>query len=174
MDAVRQTAQILRVLALDDLDDRPLGSDIVLDPAHIESEARKYSVPVMLHGPAYALLRPEFADLRKTALARRAGPVHRVLIAPGMMDAAGLAPLALEALKGTGMQAEVVMGSMAQSVDRVRAMVAINPDWTLTLDATDMAARMTAADLCIGAGGGTSWERCCLGLPSVVVAAAGN
>lgn len=174
VDAVRQIAPNLRVLALDDLDDRPLGSDIVLDPAHMEGEIRKYPVPVMLHGPAYALLRPEFAALRKAALARRAGPVKRVLIAPGMMDAAGLAPLALDALNGTGLKAEVVMGSMAQSVDRVREMVAYNPDWTLTLDATDMAVRMTAADLCIGAGGGTSWELCCLGLPSVVVAVAEN
>jgi spore coat polysaccharide biosynthesis predicted glycosyltransferase SpsG len=37
-----------------------------------------------------------------------------------------------------------------------------------------MAALMTDADLAIGAGGSTNWERCCLGLPGVVVETAEN
>ena len=37
-----------------------------------------------------------------------------------------------------------------------------------------MAARMAEADLAIGAGGGTSWERCCLGLPSLLIPVAEN
>lgn len=164
----------LRVLALDDLDDRELGSDMVLDPARMGMSARQYSVPAALHGPQFALLRPEFAQLRPAALARRGGPVRRVLIVPGIMDAAGLAPAALRALDGIDLQVEVVMGAASQSVDEVKAMVATNPYWTLTLDATDVGQRMVAADLCIGAGGGTAWERCCMGLPSVVVAVARN
>lgn len=164
----------MRVLVLDDLDDRDLASDLVLDPARMGSAARKHPVPAALDGPQFALLRPEFAALRPAALARRGGPVRRVLILPGMMDAAGLAPAALRALDGTGLQAEVVMGSASQSVGEVQAMVAGREGWTLTLDATDMAQRMVDADLCIGAGGGTAWERCCMGLPSVVVAVADN
>jgi UDP-2,4-diacetamido-2,4,6-trideoxy-beta-L-altropyranose hydrolase len=174
VEAVKRAVPDIRVLALDDLDDRPLGSDIVLDPAHLATAGRKFPAPVMLHGSTYALLRPEFYEFRKLSLARRDGHVRKVLVTPGMMDAVGLAPLALEALDDTDLQVEVVMGSKAQSVDRVRRMVAKNPDWSLTLDATDMASRMLGADLCIGAGGGTSWERCCLGLPSVVVAVADN
>ena len=174
VEAVRWNAPNIRVLALDDLDDRPLGSDIVLDPAHLATEGRKFPAPTMLHGSTYALLRPEFYAFRKLSLARRDGRVRKVMVTPGMMDAAGLAPLALEALDGTGLQVEVVMGSKAQSVERVRGMVAKNTDWSLTLDATNMASRMSGADLCIGAGGGTSWERCCLGLPSVAVAVADN
>ena len=38
----------------------------------------------------------------------------------------------------------------------------------------DMAGVMAAADLSVGAAGGTSWERCCMGLPSVVVVLAEN
>jgi spore coat polysaccharide biosynthesis predicted glycosyltransferase SpsG len=38
----------------------------------------------------------------------------------------------------------------------------------------DMAARMSLADLSIGAAGGTSWERCCLGLPTLLVILAEN
>ena len=172
--ALRAARPDMRVLALDDLDDRELGSDLALDPARIESAARRHPVPATLDGPQYALLRPEFAALRPAALARRDGTVRRVLILPGMMDAAGLAPAALRALAGTGLQVEVVMCSASQSEAQVQAMVATCADWTLTLDATDMAQRMADADLCIGAGGGTAWERCSMGLPSVAVAVADN
>jgi spore coat polysaccharide biosynthesis predicted glycosyltransferase SpsG len=38
----------------------------------------------------------------------------------------------------------------------------------------DMARRMAESDLAIGAAGGTAWERCCLGLPSLLVVLADN
>ena len=38
----------------------------------------------------------------------------------------------------------------------------------------DAAMLMSQADLAIGAGGGTSWERACVGLPTIVAATAGN
>lgn len=165
----------LRVLALDDLGDRPLGSDLLLDQTRLPPVTPRFPALAALTGPDYALLRPEFAALRPAALARRTGPVRHVLVAPGMADAAGLAPLALHALAGfRDLTAEVVMGAASQSAAEVAALVATNPRWRLTLDATDMAARMAAADLCIGAGGMTTWERCCLGLPTVLVAVAGN
>ncbi|WP_210199533.1 UDP-2,4-diacetamido-2,4,6-trideoxy-beta-L-altropyranose hydrolase [Phaeovulum vinaykumarii] len=172
---IRAACPGLRVLALDDLDDRDTGADMVLDPGHLDRRApRRHPVPATLPGPDFALLRPEFAAHRAAALARRGAGVRRVLILPGMMDAAGLAPLALDALAGRDLEAEVVMGASAQSVAAVRARIADRPGWSLTLDATDMAQRMSTADLCIGAGGGTSWERCCLGLPTLAVAVAEN
>jgi UDP-2,4-diacetamido-2,4,6-trideoxy-beta-L-altropyranose hydrolase len=38
----------------------------------------------------------------------------------------------------------------------------------------NMAEIMSKSDLCIGAGGSTSWERCCLGLPTISFAIADN
>jgi UDP-2,4-diacetamido-2,4,6-trideoxy-beta-L-altropyranose hydrolase len=166
----------LKVLALDDLDDRALGSDLVLDPARLDSAGRNYPVLIALNGPEFALLRPEFAALRPASLAKRGqkGVLRRVLIAPGLMDATGLAPMALLAIADMGLDAEVVMGAASQSLAEVQSLVELNDNWTLTLDAKDMAQRMLEADLCIGAAGGTSWERCCMGLPSVVIAVAEN
>ncbi|MDF1619265.1 UDP-2,4-diacetamido-2,4,6-trideoxy-beta-L-altropyranose hydrolase [Pseudothioclava nitratireducens] len=165
-----------RVLAIDDLDDRALAADLLLDQARLDPEPYRHPPLATLRGPAYALLRPEFAELREAALARRDGAITRVLIAPGMMDAAGLAPMCLRLLAAEfpDLQAEVVMGSTSQSVEATRALVAAHPQFSLTLDAGDMAARMAQADLCIGAGGMTSWERCCLGLPTLAVAVADN
>ena len=37
-----------------------------------------------------------------------------------------------------------------------------------------MAEIMTNSDLCIGAAGSTSWERCCLGQPTITFAIANN
>ncbi len=172
---VRAAAPGMRVLAIDDLDDRPLGADLALDQARLGPYAPQFPALSTLRGPHYVLLRPEFAALRPQALALRDGLVGRVLIAPGMGDLAGLAPLALRALEGFPvLEAEVVMGAASQSRADVEALVAANPRFRLTLDATDMAERMARADLCIGAGGTTTWERCCLGLPTVLVAVAAN
>ncbi|MDB4303581.1 hypothetical protein N9934_02155, partial [Desulfosarcina sp.] len=44
----------------------------------------------------------------------------------------------------------------------------------VSTDVSDMADRMLAADLAIGAGGVTSWERCCMGLPSLTTVIAEN
>lgn len=173
--ATRLAAAItLRVMAVDDLDFGPLHSDLVLDQTRIGAP-RIHRSPAEMVGPAFALLRPEFADLRERSLGRRGGPVKKVLIAPGMMDAAGLAPSALDALdRLPGLAAEVVMSSSSQSRAAVEARVEGRDDRVLTLDATDMADRLLVADFCIGACGMTTWERCCLGVPSVVVAVADN
>lgn len=175
VDMVRGAHPGLRVLAIDDLDDRPLGADLLLDVGRVGG-GRRHGAPGQMIGPTFALLRPEFAAMRTSALARRDGAVRLALVLPGLMDASGLAPRALDALDQAGFDGtvEVVMGRAAQSRPEVEARVAGRGDRVLTLDARDMARRMARADLCIGAGGGTAWERCCLGLPSVCVAVAEN
>ncbi|GAA6189545.1 UDP-2,4-diacetamido-2,4,6-trideoxy-beta-L-altropyranose hydrolase [Litorivita sp. NS0012-18] len=179
--ALRARVPEVRLMAFDDLDDRALGADLLLDQTRLGAAPRRHRALARLSGPHFALLRPEFAAARPAALARRGGEIGRILIAPGMMDAAGLAPLALDAVarwnvrtRAAPLRAEVVMGSASQSREAVEARAAQERDFCLTLDATDMAARMGAADLCIGAGGTTSWERCCLGLPTLTIAVSDN
>lgn len=174
-ERLRKAVPHAGVFAIDDLDDRQLGADIVLDQARDQGRPRRFHVPLELSGHRYAMLRPEFAAAREAALARRGGPVRHVLIAPGMGDPAGLAPRALDAMaRFPDMTAEVVMGSDSQSANAVRERVAGNRGWSVTFDARDMAARMSAADFCIGGGGMSSWERCALGLPSLAVPVAEN
>jgi UDP-2,4-diacetamido-2,4,6-trideoxy-beta-L-altropyranose hydrolase len=173
--AVRALAgDTLRVLAIDDLDAAPLGSDLVLDQTRLGNPRRHHEAGDMI-GPRFALLRPEFAALRDRALRRPRSDVRRILVMPGMMDAAGLAPAALDALdRISGIEAEVVMSSASQSRSAVETRVAERPDRTLTLDARDIAERLATADFCIGAGGMTTWERCCLGVPTLIIVVADN
>lgn len=175
VQALRAKRGTLRIASTADLDVEPLFADLLLDYGHVVPRARAYPYLAVMGGAQDALLRPEFAAMRDEALARRGTEAKRVLILPGMMDAAGLAPIALEAVAEVpGLEAEVVMGSGSQSRSDVARIAEGSARLTLTLDATDMAARMTRADICIGAGGGTSWERCCLGLPSILIPVAEN
>lgn len=172
VNAIKKRAEV-KTLAIDDLDDRALAADLILDQTRLQEQRARTSAAAMI-GPTFALLRPEFAQTRKAALARRTERVGRILIAPGLMDAAGLAPLALDALEGWSGEVEIVMGQTSQSRAAVEQRIAGRTNWHLTLDATDMPARIAAADLCIGASGMSTWERCCLGLPTVVIGVAAN
>lgn len=175
VDAVRAQCPAVKFLAVDDLDDRQINSELVLDQTRMSKVSRKHTANASLTGPSFALLRPEFALKKETALKRRKGKVRRILIAPGMVDGSGLAPLALRALSDfPNVDFEVVMGSASQTVAEVRDLLKSRPNGKLTLDSTDMASQMSQADLCIGAGGMTSWERCCLGLPTIAIQTAEN
>jgi UDP-2,4-diacetamido-2,4,6-trideoxy-beta-L-altropyranose hydrolase len=163
------------VLIFGDLDAERYDASIVLDPAHIEPTPRLFDHPYLLSGPRFAPLRPEFEQWRERALKERQNPGSRVLVTPGFMDAQNLAPVALDAMDAfPDYSVEVVMSAKSQSYEKVKAQVAQNSNWSLFTDVTDMAKRMATADYCIGAGGGTMWERCCLGLPSLTIAVSEN
>lgn len=133
----------------------------------------------MLSGCGYALLRPAFAAARPAALARRerGGPVERLLIAMGLGDPDDATGFALTAIARTGLDVDVdiVLGSAAPHLARVRALAAALPrPGRVLCDVSDMAGLMAGADLAFGAGGTTSWERCCLGLPTLTLVFADN
>jgi spore coat polysaccharide biosynthesis predicted glycosyltransferase SpsG len=67
------------------------------------------------------------------------------------------------------------MGASAPYLDEVRQQAAKLPfKATVSVNVRDMAERMCLADLSIGAVGSTSWERCCLGLPAILIVLAEN
>ena len=173
-----------QIMVIDDLANRPHDCALLLDQ-NLGRSAADYDhlVPddcVRLIGPKYALLRPEFAELRESSLARRKHPeLKRILISLGGVDRTNITGQVLDALSKTTLPADIhldiVMGSAAPFLDEVRQQVDQLPyRATVNVDVNDMAARMHLADLSIGAAGGTSWERCCLGLPVVLLVLADN
>ena len=85
----------------------------------------------------------------------------------------------LQALKAchlpSDLQIAVVMGPQAPFLPEVKQQAAQMPWPTQVLvGVSDMAQLMADSDLCIGAAGGTAWERCCLGLPTLVLVLADN
>lgn len=168
-----------RILAIDDLANRPHAVDLLLDQTHgrAPSDYAAWHNGAMLLGATYALLRPSFQQARAVALARRAGnEVARILVSFGAVDAVNATAMAMEAiaLAAPGCAVDVVLGSSAPHLADVRLRVADMPMAALHVDVDNMAALMTDADLALGAPGTSAWERCCLGLPTLMLAVADN
>ncbi|SPJ34385.1 UDP-2,4-diacetamido-2,4,6-trideoxy-beta-L-altropyranose hydrolase [Kushneria phyllosphaerae] len=174
-----------RLLVIDDLADRPHAADALLDQ-NLGRQAEDYEhlVPGHCHlmiGPQYALLRPEFAQWRPYSLERRE---HRrecqeLSISLGGVDKDNVTGIVLNALQQSDLPARchvtVIMGATAPWLGSVREQAAKLP-WSteVVVNVDDMARRMANADLAIGAAGSTSWERCCLGLPTILLVLASN
>lgn len=178
-----------RVLVIDDLADRAHACDALLDQ-NLGRSAADYDglLPagaVCWIGPAHALLRPEFAAARPASLARRAGlrrPRHW-LVSMGGSDPQQATVQVLRWLGGAGLlaadgQVTVVLGPQAQTLQAVQALLpTLGCASRLRVDVrapAQMAALLAEADVAIGAAGTSAWERCCLGLPSLLLLLADN
>lgn len=169
------------ILAIDDLADRPHDCDLLLDQNYYVDLHDRYAGWVaadsrQLLGPRYALLRSGFAQAR-AAVRERDGEVHRVLVFFGGSDVDNYTGLALEALAEVGrpdLAVDVVVGLMNPHAAQLEAACATRSNARFFRQTEDMPRLMADADLAIGAGGGATWERCCLGLPTLAVAVADN
>ena len=173
-----------KVMAIDDLADRPHACDLLLDQ-NIGKRPRDYTALVpdqcqLLTGTKYALLRPEFAALRNRSLHRRKKPqVKRLLVNMGGVDKGNATGTVLQALKDSSLpddcRIDIVMGATAPWLESVRDLAA-SMAWraNVAVNVKDMALQMAQSDLAIGAAGSTSWERCCMGLPTLSLALALN
>ncbi|GGK09172.1 UDP-2,4-diacetamido-2,4,6-trideoxy-beta-L-altropyranose hydrolase [Pseudomonas matsuisoli] len=173
-----------RVLVIDDLADRCHVCDLLLDQnlgRHIDDYRKR--VPdhcTLLVGPGNALLRADFSLLRHSSLIRRErGDLQNVLIALGGVDQHNHTGNILDALNSCelpdGIRFTVVLGATAPHLQAVTAAARSCP-WPVEVlsGIDDMPRRMAEADLAVGAAGGTSWERCCLGVPTLMVILAEN
>lgn len=175
-----------RLMVIDDLADRSHDCDLLLDQ-NLGRRRADYLGLIprecsLLAGPKYALLRPEFAALRNESLARRSGgTLEHLLITLGGVDKDNVTGKVLEALATcrdrlpATLRISIIMGPHAPWCDQVRKQAEHMPWPTqVAVGVSDMARRMADADLVIGAAGSTSWERCCLGVPSVQIVLAEN
>ena len=178
------TPHYRKLMVIDDLADRHHACDLLLDQTFGRStDDYRPLVPShcqLLCGAAYALLRPEFAALRSYSLKRRAQPALRnLLISMGGVDKDNVTTQVLQALRHCPLPADchitVVMGRTAPWLNSVRDQAQTLP-WptTVLVGINHMAQLMADSDLAIGAAGATSWERCCLGLPTIMLVLAEN
>lgn len=170
------------VMVLDDLPERQHDADLLLDQS-FGRQASEYAnvVPqtcAVFADADFALLREEFVAHRQAALERRdaESSLHRVLITMGATDADNVTELVLQGIADSSctVAVDVVMGAGAPHLEKVKAQVADLSGVYLWVDVDHIARLMSGADLAVGAGGSTSWERCCLGLPTLAVTVADN
>lgn len=173
-----------KLMVIDDLADRVHVCHLLLDQ-NLGRKEQDYAGLVpdycqILVTPQFALLRPEFADLREYSLKRRASPqLKHLLITMGGVDQPNATGQVLEAMKSCPLPADcritVVMGATAPWLAQVQAQAASMP-WSteVLVSIHDMAQRMADSDFAFGAAGSTSWERCCLGVPCIIMVLADN
>ena len=173
-----------KLMVIDDLADRTHVCDLLLDQTFgRDSEDYRPLVPAgsrLLCGSQYALLRPEFAAMRDYSLQRRANPqLRRLLVTMGGIDKDNATGQVLDALNACALPDDcritVVLGGTSPWLDHVRQQAEHMPWPTEVLvGGSNMGQLMADSDLAIGAAGATSWERCCLGLPTIMLVLADN
>jgi len=175
---LRGTAK--RIMVIDDIADRRHDCDVLLDQNFYADMDSRYIGRVpdgcqLLLGPRYALLRDEFIKLHQL-IKLRSGPVKRLFVFFGGVDADNYTGLVVEALSGLDipvLHVDVVVGVNHPNLIQIKT-ACDHHGYAYHVQTDKMGELMAAADMAIGAGGAASWERCCLSLPTVIVAVADN
>lgn len=173
------------VATFDDFGRRDHAADIVIDSSGADRNAdnarqvhNTRQTPVglrLLEGPSYVPLAKIFFEMRRKCLPRKTRKIERILVAYGSGNIAGLTAVTLDVLKNIKSEtlidivaAEPAATQLLSSIDRFGSRIRLHRR------IENMAPLMAHADLAFGAAGVTAWERCVLGLPSVVVRTADN
>ena len=168
------------LFVIDDLANRKHDCDILLDQNFYRAMRHRYDglVPPScnLLGPSYALLREEFYAAKKK-LRRRDGNLRRILVFYGGSDITHETEKAVRALLHLSLptvEVDVIIGGSNAHRMQIEELCAPHDFLHTYCAVSNMAEFMANADLCLGAGGTTTWERCFLGLPAIVTAIAEN
>ena len=170
-----------KLLVIDDLANRKHQADILIDQNYFGARTEKRYERWLpencrqLLGPKYALLGPEYALLHP--LTEKRTEIKRVLIYFGGVDSENITAKALQALMDpelSDLAVDVVLGVQAPYRQEIEEIVAIRKLTTLHNPLPSLASLIARADVCIGAGGATTWERICLKLHTLVVTVAEN
>ncbi|MBB4842409.1 UDP-2,4-diacetamido-2,4,6-trideoxy-beta-L-altropyranose hydrolase [Paucibacter oligotrophus] len=168
-----------KIVAIDDLADRPLAAALIVDHNHAESHARKYAVAnqhasPILGGPHFALLGRRFRSASRNPAA---ADVRSIGIFMGGIDLENYSERVVRGLRDTadfnGDLEIVSTRSNPNLVDLLR-LAELDGRCSVSLDLPDLADFFGRHELHIGAGGGATWERCCVGAPSLAVIVADN
>lgn len=172
---------VAHILVIDDLANRAHLCDSLLDPG-LQITEKRYDAFVPSHcrrllGPRFALLRPEFAQIRERVIAAKLQDRTAVLIFAGGGDVLNATSLLLEAWAvrhRNDLTLNVVIGASHPCRSEIEKRCAEIAGVRLHFNTDRMAELLASARLFIGSAGGVSWERCCLGTPAVMFAIADN
>ncbi len=172
--------RVKKVMVIDDLADREHDCDLLLDQNYSKNDNRYNGlVPedcIQLLGSEYAILRPQFQKAREN-LRERDGGVNRILVFMGGVDSKDITSKVLRAINilvRSDIAIDVVIGNLNPHHDEIKILASKIPNTICHHNVEDLAKLMSSADICIGAGGTTTWERCCVGLPTITIVLAGN
>ena len=171
-------------MVIDDLADRQFDCDILLDQTY--GRQKEDYLPLapkkckLLLGSQYALIRPEFSKWRNYSLNRRINPkFNRILVNMGGVDTGNITGKVVKELQACALPKDIVIviviGKGFPYLEDIQLIVESMPYKSeIKVDVDNMAEIMADSDIAIGASGSTTWERCCLGLPTIQLLIAKN
>ncbi len=168
-----------RIAAIDDLGDRTLRAELVVDhnlqPTSRDKYAGRLVKPSrLLLGPRYALLASRYAVAPRYHFRRQVGSIGIFISGGGGADLAMQALVACRDVAGFQGLIEIVGPASGSERDRLEAAARAQPPAQVLSDLPDLCEFYARHDLQIGSGGGAAWERCCLGAPTLAVQIAQN
>ena len=172
-----------KIMVIDDLANRRHDCDILLDQNFYLNKDVRYAglVPEhckMLLGPEHALLREEFREAKKH-LRKRDGTIKNILVFYGGSDLTNETEKAIKALvqlhdEGYSFTADIITGLSNSRRGKIEKICNKYHFLHYYCQVSNMAEFMNKADLMLGAGGSTTWERLYMELPALVTAVAEN
>ena len=171
----------VKIMVIDGLANRRHNCEILLDYTYSQKGKKRWDklVPLnctLLQGTKYILLRSEFIKAKKNLYTRK-GEIKRILIAFGgseNMNATITALNAIISLNKDNIFVDVVVSKNFEDTNKIKKICNIKKNIKLHIQSSNIAELMSKADLSIGAGGTMLWERCFLGLPSLIISTADN
>jgi len=165
------------IMVIDDLANRKHDCDFLLDQNYIHDDSRYDCLlspdTVKLLGSKYALLRKEFIENNRI----QNNSIKKILIFFGGSDPYNLTLLAIKALtqpKLKHLYVDVVIGDGNPHQSELKKAISEYSNITLHIQIDNIAELMSKADLALGAGGVTTWERMAIGLPAIIITTADN
>ena len=166
--------------AIDDLV-RAHCADLILDQTY-DKKAEEYlrisPFSEVLVGSKYALLNPKFSELHMASINKSPRiENHKLLITMGGVDNMNVTLKVLSALsrRAPKFQTTVLLNEKAPHYSSVASFCEKHNTWVKHVPfSEDMAGLMAEHTISIGAPGSTSWERACIGLPSILIPLAEN
>ncbi|WKE66730.1 UDP-2,4-diacetamido-2,4,6-trideoxy-beta-L-altropyranose hydrolase [Gallaecimonas kandeliae] len=167
------------ILAIDDLADRSLPCDGVLNPSASSDDYQSLLKPstAKLLGGEFALLRSEFSQYRELSLTRPRQQLQRLLLNLGGADNDNLTLALAEILEHAlppQIRLDILTGPTYRHGASLAPLLARKSNWCHWHAQASVAPLLCDIDLAIGAAGSSAWERCCLGIPSLMMIQADN
>lgn len=172
------------IFVIDDLANRRHACNSILDSSFAR-DPQDYlglvdiNTPVYA-GPTFCILRSEFSQMRiKMERRNYRRPLKNILVTFGGAEVGGVIIKTLEDLERVDVYNDlsivVILGPIYNYYETISKMAANSRhNVTIKQSVSNMSEYLMWADLCIGAVGGSTWERCCLGCPSIVTIIAEN
>lgn len=170
---------VSKIVVIDDLANRKHMCDLLIDQNLSLNIENKYNGLVktntkLLLGQKYVLLRDEFLENKNSEL----NSIETLFIYFGASDLNNETYKVLKAYEQGNykFKLNVLIGYANNNKQKLQQRFSnlANINWISQDSNVSISKIMLESDISIGAGGSTTWERCCIGLPSVVVAVAEN